>query len=140
MEQFEEFKDEFTGILENTVEQMLDDQKDDLIDEFEDMIEDAIIEATQAKQDVNGANDRLYILSQNKKNLAPLFSAEVCNSNSKLPKSAEFPFTINVRSAYFQNAVFGWYKSEEAAKAELKNIYNALRSADKDHYAVYEMN
>lgn len=107
---------------------------------FEDQVEDSVISALEGMKDANESKDRLYILSQDKKLLCPLLSAEVHNANSKNPKSNEFPFIITVRSGVYSNNVFGWYKDEESAKAELKNIYNAIKFAEKDQYAVYEMN
>lgn len=106
---------------------------------FEDQVEDGVISALGNMKNANAAKDRLYVLSQDKKLLCPLLSAEVHNANSKNPESVEFPFIITVRSGIYSNNVFGWYKDEESAKAELKNIYNALKFAEKDQYAVYEM-
>lgn len=106
---------------------------------FEDQVEDAVISALEGIKDTNESKDRLYILSQDKKLLCPLLSAEVRNANNKNPKSNEFPFVITVRSGIYSNNVFGWYKDEESAKTELKNIYNALKFAEKDQNAVYEM-
>ena len=106
---------------------------------FEDQVEDGVISALEGIKNANESKDRLYVLSQDKKLLCPLLSAEVHNANSKNPKSVEFPFVITVRSGIYLNNVFGWYKDEESAKAELKNIYNALKYAEKDQYAVYEM-
>ena len=105
-----------------------------------DEIEDAVINAIQGIKDDESAKDRLYVLSQDKKLLAPLFSAEVHSANSKNPKSKDFPFVITVRSGVTSNNVFGWYKDEESAKAELQNIYKAIKFAEKNQYAVYEMN
>ena len=107
---------------------------------FDDEIEDAVINAIQGIKDDESAKDRLYVLSQDKKLLAPLFSVEVHSANSKNPKSKDFPFVITVRSSVTSNNVFGWYKDEESAKAELQNIYKAIKFADKNQYAVYEMN
>lgn len=84
--------------------------------------------------------NRNYALSQDKKLLTPLFSAEVHSANSKNSKSKGLPFIITVRSGVTSNNVFGWYKDEESAKAELQNIYKAIKFADKNQYAVYEMN
>jgi len=106
---------------------------------FEDQVEDGVISALEGMKDVDESKDRLYILSQDKKLLCPLLSAEVHNANSKNPKSNEFPFVITVRSGIYSNNVFGWYKDEESAKAELKNIFKAIKFAEKDQYAVYEM-
>lgn len=107
---------------------------------FDDAIEDAVVNAVQGLNEDKTAKDRLYVLSQDKKILAPITYAEVHNANSKNPKSAEYPFVITARCGNFSNNVFGWYKSEEEAKAELKNIYNAIKFAVKNEYAVYEMN
>ena len=107
---------------------------------FEDEIEDAVINAIQGIKDDESVKDRLYVLSQDKKLLAPLFSAEVHNANSKNPKSKEFPFIITVSSGVTMDNVFGWYKDEESAKTELQNIYKAIKCANKNQYAVYEMN
>lgn len=64
----------------------------------------------------------------------------VCLKSDKIYyKSNEFPFVITVRSSIYANNVFGWYKDEESAKVELKNIYKAIKFADKNQYAVYEM-
>ena len=106
---------------------------------FENQVEDGVISALEGIKNANESKDRLYVLSQDKKLLCPLLSAEVHNANRKNPKSVEFPFVITVRSGIYSNNVFGWYKDEESAKAELKNIYNALKYAEKDQYAVYEM-
>ena len=106
---------------------------------FEDQVEDGVISALEGIKNANESKDRLYVLSHDKKLLCPLLSAEVHNANSKNPKSVEFPFVITVRSGIYSNNVFGWYHDEESAKAELKNIYNALKFAEKDQYAVYEM-
>ncbi len=137
----------------DNIKKLFDNLKNELLDElpkqiinkmemelsFEDEIENAVTDAIQGIKDDNDAKDRLYILSQDKKLLAPLFSAEVCNANSKNPKSNEFPYIIVIRSSIYANNVFGWYKDEESAKAELKNIFNAIKFAEKDQYAVYEM-
>ena len=106
---------------------------------FDDEIEDAVINAVQGIKDDESAKDRLYVLSQDKKLLAPLFSAEVHSANSKNPKSKDFPFVITIRSGVTSNNVFGWYNDEESAKAELQNIYKAIKFAEKNQYAVYEM-
>lgn len=107
---------------------------------FDDQIEEAVTNAIQGLNEDETAKDRLYILSQDKKLLAPLFCAEVHSANSKNPKSNDFPFVITVRSGIYANNVFGWYKDEESAKKELKNIFNAIKFAVKNEYAVYEMN
>ena len=109
-------------------------------DQIEDAVEDAVINVMQGLNDDETAKDRLYILSQDKKILAPITYAEVHHANSKNPESAEFPFVITARIGIFSNNVFGWYKDEESAKAELKNIFNAIKYAVKSEYAVYEMN
>ena len=80
--------------------------------------------------------NRNYVLSQDKKLLTPLFSAEVHSANSKNSKSKGLPFIITVRSGVTSNNVFGWYKDEESAKTELQNIYEAI----KYQLSVYEMN
>lgn len=108
--------------------------------EMEISFEDAVINAIQGIKDDESVKDRLYVLSQDKKLLAPLFSAEVHSASSKNPKSKEFPFIITVRSGVTMNNVFGWYKDEKSAKTELQNIYKAIKCANKNQYAVYEMN
>ena len=133
-ELFEKLKNE---LLEELPKQIVNKIEMEL--SFEDQIEDGVISALEGMKDVNESKDRLYVLSQDKKLLCPLLSAEVHNANSKNPKSNEFPFVITVRSGIYSNNVFGWYKDEESAKTELKNIYNALKFAEKDQYAVYEM-
>ena len=113
--------------MEEAVENVLDDY-------LEEKVENAVISVIQGLNDDENAKDRLYVLSQDKKLLAPITYAEVHNANSKNPKSLEFPFVITARIGIFSN------KDEESAKAELKNIYNAIKFADKNQYAVYEMN
>ncbi len=56
---------------------------------FDDEIEDAVINAIQGIKDDESAKDPPYVLSQDKKLLAPLFSAEVACANSKTPKSKD---------------------------------------------------
>lgn len=133
-ELLESFKNEIINELPKAIVNVMEEIS------FEDEIEDAVINAMQEIKDDESAKDRLYVLSQDKKLLAPLFSAEVHSANSKNPKSKEFPFIITVRSGVTSNNVFGWYKDEESAKAELQNIYKAIKFADKNQYAVYEMN
>ena len=128
-----ELPDAITPDMEGVVENVLDDY-------LEEKVENAVISVIQGLNDDEKAKDRLYVLSQDKKLLAPITYAEVHNANSKNPKSLEFPFVITARIGIFSNNVFGWYKDEESAKAELKNIYNAIKFADKNQYAVYEMN
>lgn len=120
-------------VVENVVSSVLDDY-------LEEKVENAVTSVIQGLNDDENAKDRLYVLSQDKKFLAPITYAEVHNANSKNPKSLEFPFVITARIGIFSNNVFGWYKDEESAKKELKNIYNAIKFADKNQYAVYEMN
>lgn len=120
-------------VVENVVSSVLDDY-------LEEKVENAVTSVIQGLNDDENSKDRLYVLSQDKKFLAPITYAEVHNANSKNPKSLEFPFVITARIGIFSNNVFGWYKDEESAKAELKNIYNAIKFADKNQYAVYEMN
>ncbi|MEE1185660.1 MAG: hypothetical protein UHX92_06230 [Acutalibacteraceae bacterium] len=131
-----ELPEALTPTIEGTVENVVHNILDDYLEE---KIENAITNVMQGLNDDETAKDRLYILSQDKKLLAPLFSAEVHSANSKNPKSNEFPFVITVRSGVTSNNVFGWYKDEESAKAELKNVYNAIKFAVKNEYAVYEM-
>ena len=119
--------------MEEAVENVLDDY-------LEEKVENAVTSVIQGLNDDENEKDRLYVLSQDKKFLAPITYAEVHNANSKNPRSLEFPFVITARIGIFSNNVFGWYKDEESAKAELKNIYNAIKFADKNQYAVYEMN
>ncbi len=133
-ELLESFKNEIINELPKAIVNVMEEIS------FEDEIEDAVINAIQEIKGDESAKDRLYVLSQDKKLLAPLFSAEVHSANSKNPKSKEFPFIITVRSGVTSNNVFGWYKDEESAKAELQNIYKAIKFADKNQYAVYEMN
>lgn len=133
-ELLESFKNEIINELPKAIVNVMEEIS------FEDEIEDAVINAMQEIKDDESAKDRLYVLSQDKKLLAPLFSAEVHSANSKNHKSKEFPFIITVRSGVTSNNVFGWYKDEESAKAELQNIYKAIKFADKNQYAVYEMN
>ena len=128
---------EIEGAIENTVENVMHDVMED---QLEETIENAVTSVIQGLNDDENAKDRLYVLSQDKKFLAPITYAEVHNANSKNPKSLEFPFVITTRIGIFSNNVFGWYKDEESAKKELKNIYNAIKFADKNQYAVYEMN
>lgn len=126
-ELLESFKNEIINELPNAIVNVM---------EMEISFEDAVINAIQGIKDDESAKDRLYVLSQDKKLLAPLFSAEVHSANSRNPKSKEFPFIITVRSGVTSNNVFGGYKDEESAKTELQNIYEAI----KYQYAVYEMN
>lgn len=119
--------------MEDVMSQMLEDR-------LQETVEEAVTSVIQGLNDDEAAKDRLYVLSQDKKLFAPITYAEVCNANGKNPKSAEFPFVITARIGIFSNNVFGWYKDEESAKAELKNIFNALKFAVKNEYAVYEMN
>lgn len=126
-ELLESFKNEIINELPNAIVNVM---------EMEISFEDAVINAIQGIKDDESAKDRLYVLSQDKKLLAPLFSAEVHSANSKNPKSKEFPFIITVRSGVTSNNVFGWYKDEESAKTELQNIYEAI----KYQLSVYEMN
>ena len=130
-ELLESFKNEIINELPNAIVNVM---------EMEISFEDAVINAIQGIKDDESAKDRLYVLSQDKKLLAPLFSAEVHSANSRNPKSKEFPFIITVRSGVTSNNVFGWYKDEESAKTELQNIYKAIKFANKNQYAVYEMN
>ena len=132
-ELLESFKNEIINELPKAIVNVMEEIS------FDDEIEDAVINAIQEIRDDESAKDRLYVLSQDKKLLAPLFSAEVHSANSKNPKSKEFPFIITVRSGVTSN-MFGWYKDEESAKEELQNIYKAIKFADKNQYAVYEMN
>lgn len=126
-ELLESFKNEIINELPNAIVNVM---------EMEISFEDAVINAIQGIKDDESAKDRLYVLSQDKKLLAPLFSAEVHSANSKNPKSKEFLFIITVRSGVTSNNVFGWYKDEESAKTELQNIYEAI----KYQLSVYEMN
>lgn len=119
--------------MEDVMSQMLEDR-------LQETVEEAVTSVIQGLNDDEAAKDRLYVLSQDKKLFAPITYAEVCNANGKNPKSAEFPFVITARIGIFSNNVFGWYKDEESAKAELKNIFNVLKFAVKNEYAVYEMN
>lgn len=120
------------GVVENVVHSILDDY-------LEEKIENAVTNVMQGLNDDETSKDRLYVLSQDKKILAPITYAEVHNANSKNTKSAEFPYVITARIGIFSNNIFGWYKDEESAKAELKNIFKAIKFAVKNEYAVYEM-
>ena len=134
-------KDEIMNELPEALVPSMEEAVENVLDDYlEEKVENAVISVIQGLNDDENAKDRLYVLSQDKKLLAPITYAEVHNANSKNPKSLEFPFVITARIGIFSNNVFGWYKDEESAKAELKNIYNAIKFADKDQYAVYEMN
>lgn len=128
---------EMEGAIETNVENVMHSIIEDYLPE---VIENAVMSVIQELSDDETAKDRLYVLSQDKKLFAPITYAEVQNSNCKLPKSSEFPFVIMARVGIFTNNIFGWYKDEESAKSELKNIFNALKFADKNEYSVYEMN
>ena len=134
-------KDEIMNELPEALVPSMEEAVENVLDGYlEEKVENAVISVIQGLNDDENAKDRLYVLSQDKKFLAPITYAEVHNANSKNPKSLEFPFVITARIGIFSNNVFGWYKDEESAKAELKNIYNAIKFADKNQYAVYEMN
>ncbi len=134
-------KDEIMNELPEALVPSMEEAVENVLDDYlEEKVENAVISVIQGLNDDENAKDRLYVLSQDKKLLAPITYAEVHNANSKNPKSLEFPFVITARIGIFSNNVFGWYKDEESAKAELKNIYNAIKFADKNQYAVYEMN
>ena len=134
-------KDEIMNELPEALVPSMEEAVENVLDGYlEEKVENAVISVIQGLNDDENAKDRLYVLSQDKKLLAPITYAEVHNANSKNPKSLEFPFVITARIGIFSNNVFGWYKDEESAKAELKNIYNAIKFADKNQYAVYEMN
>lgn len=122
-----------SGVLENTLEEALENVLDNAV-------QDAVASALQGFSDDKTAKDRLYVMSQNKKMLAPITYAKVQNSNGKNPKSAEFPFVITARIGIYANEVFGWYRDENSAIDELKNICEAMKKADKNRYSVYEMN
>lgn len=136
---------EMEGVIESTIESTIENTVEEVMsnmleDRLQETIEEAVTSVIQGLNDDETAKDRLYVLSQDKKLFAPITYAEVRNANSKNMKSAEFPFVITARIGIFSNNVFGWYKDEESAKAELKNIFNALKFAVKNEYAVYEMN
>ena len=134
-------KDEIMNELPEALVPTMEEAVENVLDDYlEEKVENAVISVIQGLNDDENAKDRLYVISQDKKLLAPITYAEVHNANSKNPKSLEFPFVITARIGIFSNNVFGWYKDEESAKAELKNIYNAIKFADKNQYAVYEMN
>lgn len=134
-------KDEIMNELPEALVPSMEEAVENVLDDYlEEKVENAVISVIQGLNDDENAKDRLYVLSQDKKLLAPITYAEVHNANSKNPKSLEFPFVITARIGIFSNNVFGWYKDEESAKKELKNIYNAIKFADKNQYAVYEMN
>ena len=134
-------KDEIMNELPEALVPSMEEAVENVLDGYlEEKVENAVISVIQGLNDDENAKDRLYVISQDKKLLAPITYAEVHNANSKNPKSLEFPFVITARIGIFSNKVFGWYKDEESAKAELKNIYNAIKFADKNQYAVYEMN
>lgn len=128
---------EMEDVIEGNVENVMNSIMEDYLPE---VVENAVMNVIQGLSDDETAKDRLYVLSQDKKLFAPITYAQVQNANNKLPKSAEFPFVIMARIGIFTNNIFGWYKDEESAKAELKNIFEALKFADKNEYAVYEMN
>lgn len=134
-------KDEIMNELPEALVPSMEEAVENVLDGYlEEKVENAVISVIQGLNDDENAKDRLYVISQDEKLLAPITYAEVHNANSKNPKSLEFPFVITARIGIFSNNVFGWYKDEESAKAELKNIYNAIKFADKNQYAVYEMN
>ncbi len=134
-------KDEIMNELPEALVPSMEEAVENVLDDYlEEKVENAVTSVIQGLNDDENAKDRLYVLSQDKKLLAPITYAEVHNANSKNPRSLEFPFVITARIGIFSNNVFGWYKDEESAKAELKNIYNAIKFADKNQYAVHEMN
>lgn len=134
-------KDEIINELPEALVPSMEEAVENVLDDYlEEKVENAVTSVIQGLNDDENEKDRLYVLSQDKKFLAPITYAEVHNANSKNPRSLEFPFVITARIGIFSNNVFGWYKDEESAKAELKNIYNAIKFADKNQYAVYEMN
>lgn len=140
MENIEELLELLESMPSQIISEMEDVMSQMLEDRLQETVEEAVTSVIQGLNDDEAAKDRLYVLSQDKKLFAPITYAEVCNANGKNPKSAEFPFVITARIGIFSNNVFGWYKDEESAKAELKNIFNALKFAVKNEYAVYEMN
>lgn len=132
-----ELPDSLTPSMESVVENVVNTILDDY---FEEKIENAVTNVIQGLNDDETAKDRLYVLSQDKEILAPITYAVVHKSHSQNPKWQEYPFVITARIGIFANEVFGRYKDEESAKSELKNIFKALKFAEKNKYAVYEMN
>ena len=106
-------KDEIMNELPEALVPSMEEAVENVLDGYlEEKVENAVISVIQGLNDDENAKDRLYVISQDKKLLAPITYAEVHNANSKNPKSLEFPFVITARIGIFSNNVFGWYKDE----------------------------
>lgn len=101
---------------------------------------DAIVTSLKGILDDADAKNRLWVLSQDKKFLAPITYAEVCSANGRNPRCAEYPFVIKVCVSIFTCNTVGWYKSETEACAELSRLVDAMKNMPSDRYTVYEMN
>lgn len=134
---------ERNALLEELKEALRDELTDEIseivMDAVTDSVTDAIMDTVQGIKDDETAKDRLYVLSQDKKLLAPITYAEVQKARGNNPKAADYPFVITARIGIFTNQVFGWYQEESAAVAELQNLVSALKQTRKDQYTVYEM-
>lgn len=140
-ELIESMKDEIVSELMDTVERAVteavedaigDALEDTLADALEDALGDAVAETIDGVEDGRG---KLWVLSQDKKMLAPISFALVRERNSD-----EFPFEILVRIGIHGERVFGVYESEEAAKDELKRMLDAAGGLSENARATYEMN
>lgn len=144
-ELIESMKDEIVSELMDTVERAVteavgdaigdaigDALEDTLADALEDALGDAVAETIDGVEDGRG---KLWVLSQDKKMLAPISFAWVRERNSD-----EFPFEILVRMGIHGERVFGVYESEEAAKDELKRMLDAAGGLSENARATYEMN
>lgn len=140
-ELIESMKDEIVSELMDTVERAVteavedaigDALEDTLADALEDALGDAVAETIDGVEDGRG---KLWVLSQDKKMLAPISFVLVRERNSD-----EFPFEILVRMGIHGERVFGVYESEEAAKDELKRMLDAAGGLSENARATYEMN
>ena len=139
-ELIESMKDEIVSELMDTVERAVteavgdavgDALEDTLADALEDALGDAVAETIDGAEDGRG---KLWVLSQEKKMLAPISFAWVRERNSD-----EFPFEILVRMGIHGERVFGVYESEEAAKDELKRMLDAAGGLSENARVTYEM-
>lgn len=142
-ELIESMKDEIVSELMDTVERAVTEAVEDAVgDTLEDVLEDALEDALEdtlkdaVAEAIEDGHGKLWVLSQNKKILAPISYALVRKRDSD-----ELPFVIIVNmGSHGGERVFGVYESEEAAADELKRMFDALKCLSENAHVTYEMN
>ncbi len=126
MSGIDELRDQLAELIEK-----IDDLQDTIESTVEDAVSDAVEDAVEnavsdAMEDASagasaGTKPTMYLLSQDKKELVPFYSAR-----ARRNKKGEEVYVIDHVFPGWRSTVVGRYENKAAALAEMKNIADAL--------------